>query len=92
MRDFLGKDIAVAREVAARLGADGGDVADAAAGLSAGLEQLAREAATAGIAARYGAAVWGHRIGLFRAAAGCHTSYGPSGVAGAGMTTVCRRV
>ena len=67
---------------------EGGELAEAARVLDDSLQDLAQEAAALGIAARYGAGLWGHLASLFGTP---QTSYGPQGLVSPGLGTLCRR-
>ncbi len=67
-------------EIARAFGARGSGLRETLGGLSSALQSLAAEAASLGIIARYGNGLWGHLVGLHRAAVGF--AYGPRGLVG----------
>jgi hypothetical protein len=76
-------------EVIEALGTGGDEASRGVRGLQETLGALARELAAVSIAARYGAGLWAHLVGLRR----CDSpSYGPTGRLHASVATRCRTV
>ena len=73
-------------------GAFGPELGKEAKALAECLDEVEREAAATGIAARYGAGIWAHLLSLSRSGVGAQAGYGRTGLLRGGMATVSRRV
>lgn len=78
-------------EVLRALGAQEEGIEREARRLSDNLSEASREAAAAGIVARYGAGICAHLVSLGSAAVGSPAGYGPSGLLDGGKATRSHR-